>query len=89
MALGAESRSVVALVMSEGMRLAVFGLLAGLALSMIVARAIQAMLVGVSPIDIPSLLITAVLLIVVAAAATALPALRALRVSPLDVMRGG
>src|SRR6185503_14618486 len=39
MALGAEDRSVVALVMSEGMRLAVLGLIAGLALSIIVARA--------------------------------------------------
>ena len=89
MALGAEGRSVVALVMSEGMRLAVVGLVAGLALSMIVARTIRAMLVGVSPIDAPSLIITAVLLIAVAAAATALPARRALRVSPVDVMREG
>jgi predicted permease len=89
MALGAEDRSVVALVMSEGMRLAAIGLLAGLTLSVVVARAIRAMLVGVSPVDVPSLLVTAGLLIFVAAAATALPALRALRVSPLEVMRGG
>ena len=89
MALGAENRSVVALVMSEGMRLAGIGLIAGLALSVVVARAIRAMLVGVSAIDVPSLLVTALLLIVVAAAATLLPARRALRVSPLDVMRGG
>jgi ABC-type lipoprotein release transport system permease subunit len=89
MALGAENRSVVALVMSEGMRLAGVGLIAGLALSVVVARAIRAMLVGVSAIDVPSLLVTALLLIVVAAAATLLPARRALRVSPLDVMRGG
>ena len=89
MALGAENRSVVALVMSEGMRLAGLGLIVGLALSVVVARAIRAMLIGVSAIDVPSLLVTALLLIVVAAAATLLPARRALRVSPLDVMRGG
>jgi len=89
MALGAENRSVVALVMSEGMRLAVLGLIVGLALSVVVARAIRAMLIGVSAIDVPSLLVTALLLIVVAATATLLPARRALRVSPLDVMRGG
>jgi ABC-type antimicrobial peptide transport system permease subunit len=88
MALGAEDRSVVALVMSEGMRLAAIGLVAGLTLSVVVARAIRAMLVGVSPVDVPSLLVTAGLLIFVAAAATALPALRALRVNPLEVMRG-
>jgi ABC-type antimicrobial peptide transport system permease subunit len=89
MALGAEDRSVVALVMFEGMRLAGIGLIAGLALSVVVARAIRAMLVGISPIDVPSLLVTAALLIAVAAAATLLPARRALRVSPLDVMRRG
>jgi predicted permease len=88
MALGAADRSVVTLVMSEGMRLALIGLVTGLALSVGVARAIRAMLVGVSAIDVPSLLITALLLIVVAAAATLLPALRALRLNPLDVMRG-
>ena len=89
MALGAEDRSVVALVMSEGMRLAVLGLIAGLALSVVVARAMRALLIGVSTLDMPSLAITAVMLIVVAAAATLLPARRALRVSPLDVIRGG
>ena len=89
MALGAEDRSVVALVMSEGMRLAVLGLIAGLALSVAVARAMRALLIGVSTLDVPSLVITAVMLIVVATAATLLPARRALRVSPLDVMRGG
>jgi predicted permease len=89
MALGAADRSVVALVMSEGIRLALIGLVTGLALSVVVARAIRAMLVGVSAVDVPSLLITTLLLIVVAAAATLLPARRALRVSPLDVMRGG
>jgi len=75
--------------MSEGMRLAVLGLIAGLALSVAVARAMRALLIGVSTLDVPSLVITAVMLIVVATAATLLPARRALRVSPLDVMRGG
>jgi ABC-type lipoprotein release transport system permease subunit len=89
MALGAADRSVVALVMSEGIRLAVIGLITGLALSVVVARTIRAMLVGVAAIDVPSLLITTLLLIVVAAAATLLPARRALQVSPLDVMRAG
>jgi putative ABC transport system permease protein len=89
MALGAADRSVVALVMSEGIRLAVVGLITGLALSVVVARTIRAMLVGVAAVDVPSLLITTLLLIVVAATATLLPARRALRVSPLDVMRAG
>jgi putative ABC transport system permease protein len=87
MALGAENRSVFALVMSEGMRLTIAGLVIGLVVSAGVGRAIRSMLVGVPPVDAPSLILTAVLLVIVAAAASALPARRALRVSPLDALR--
>jgi len=89
LALGAGDRSVVALVMSEGLRLAAFGLGLGLAASMAVARAIRAMLVDVSAIDLPSLGLTVTLLVLVALAATLAPAVRALRVNPLDVIRNG
>jgi predicted permease len=88
-ALGAGERSVVALVMSEGLRLAAIGLGLGVLASIVVARAIRAMLVDVSAIDLPSLLLTALLLVVVATGATLVPAFRALRVSPLDVIRNG
>jgi predicted permease len=87
MALGAENRSVFALVMSEGMRLTIVGLAIGLVVSAGVGRAIRSMLVGIPPVDAPSLILTAVLLVVVAALASAVPARRALRVSPLDALR--
>jgi len=87
MALGAENRSVFALVMSEGMRLTIVGLAIGLVASAGVGRAISSMLVGVPPVDAPSLILTAALLVAVAAVASALPARRALRVSPLDALR--
>ncbi|HEV8498350.1 MAG TPA: ABC transporter permease [Gemmatimonadaceae bacterium] len=87
MALGAENRSVLALVMSEGMRLTFVGLAIGLVVSAGVGRAIRSMLVGVPPVDVPSLVLTAVLLVLVATVASALPARRALRVSPLDALR--
>jgi ABC-type antimicrobial peptide transport system permease subunit len=87
MALGAADRSVLMLVMSEGMRLAAIGLVIGLFASAAIGRALAALLVGVMPIDPPSLLLTSVLLLLVAAAATFVPAARALRVSPLDALR--
>ncbi len=87
MALGAADRSVLALVMSEGMRLAALGLALGLFASVAVGRAIRAMLVDVTPIDSPSLGVTALLLLVVAAMASLIPAMRAMRVSPLDALR--
>ena len=88
-ALGAGERSVVRLVVSEGLRLATLGLGVGIVVSLAVARAIRAMLVGVSTIDLPSLALTTTLLVIVALIATLAPAVRALRVNPLDVIRNG
>jgi putative ABC transport system permease protein len=87
-ALGAGTRSVLGLVMAEGMLLAGAGLALGLAASMVVARFISAMLVGVPTLDPPSLIATAVALIAVATVASGLPARRALRVNPISALRG-
>jgi ABC-type antimicrobial peptide transport system permease subunit len=78
---------VFALVMSEGMGLTLLGLAIGLLVSAGTGRAIRSMLVGIPPIDVPSLLLTALMLVAVATIASALPARRALRVSPLDALR--
>jgi putative ABC transport system permease protein len=88
MALGAENRSVLLLVMSEGLRLCAIGVVVGLAASLAVGRAIRALLVGVPPVDAPTLVTTSVLLIAVGALASALPARRAMSVSPLETLRG-
>jgi putative ABC transport system permease protein len=87
MALGAEGHAVMRLVMSEGLRLAAIGLVIGLFASIAVGRAIRAMLVGVAAVDVPSLVLPALLLVIVAAVASLLPALRALRVNPLEALR--
>jgi putative ABC transport system permease protein len=87
MALGAEDRSVLLLVMSEGVRLCGIGLAAGLIASAGVGRAIRALLVGVTPVDAPTLALTALALGVVAAIASALPARRALAVNPSETLR--
>jgi len=87
-ALGADTRSVLGLVMAEGMVLAGTGLVIGLGTSIVVARFIRAMLVGVPTLDAPSLIATAVALIAVAAIASGLPARRALRVNPINALRG-
>jgi putative ABC transport system permease protein len=87
MALGAERRSVLALVMSEGVRLCGLGLLVGLVASAGVGRAIQALLVDVTPIDAPTLIATSFALACVAAIASAMPARRALAVNPSETLR--
>ena len=87
MALGAEHRSVLMLVMSEGLQLCVAGVGIGLLISAGVGRAIRAMLVGVPPIDVPTFAVTTVMLVAVGALASLLPARRALAVSPTETLR--
>src|SRR6185503_16879977 len=70
MALGAEDRSVMGLVMREGLGLALIGLVIGVFASVLVGRAIQAMLVDVGAVDLPSIAVTGVLLAVVALTAS-------------------
>ena len=89
MALGAEQRRVLTLVMSEGLRLTGVGLAIGVVGALIVARLIQSLLVGVTFVDIPTLALVAVVLAGVAALACLLPALRAMAVSPTEALRNG
>jgi putative ABC transport system permease protein len=87
MALGAESTSVLLLVMSEGVQLCALGLVAGLVASAAVGRAIGALLVGVTPVDAPTLAATALSLAIVATIASVVPARRALGVNPSETLR--
>jgi putative ABC transport system permease protein len=88
-ALGAGERSVLALVLSEGLRMCALGIVIGVLASAIVGRGLRALLVGVSPIDVPALIVASVALVVVAMLACLIPARRALAVDPISVMRGG
>jgi predicted permease len=88
MALGAEDRSVLLLVISEGMLLSAIGLVVGLGASIGVSASLKAMLVGVHAFDIPTVAFTSLLLAVVAIVASMVPARRALRVSPTEALRG-
>jgi predicted permease len=88
MALGAERERVIALVMWEGMRMAGLGLIIGLAGSIAMSRLIRSMLVGVTAFDAPTFAAVALLLGLVAIAASSIPARRASGVSPVEALRG-
>jgi putative ABC transport system permease protein len=88
MALGAGERSVLTLVMSEGLRMSVVGLGLGLVASVALGRGLRALLVGVSPIDAPTLFVASCALLTVALLACLIPARRATTVSPVTVIRG-
>jgi len=89
MALGAEKGRVLALVLRDGLRTAVIGIVLGVAGAAATARAIRSMLVGVATIDLPTLLGVAALLAGVALVASVVPARRATAVSPTEALREG
>jgi len=86
-ALGAQRRDLLTLVLGEGMVLAGAGIAAGLAVSLVVTRALASLLFGVRPNDPLVFLVTAALVGFVALLATLLPALRASRTSPMLAFR--
>jgi predicted permease len=86
-AMGASRRDILALVMSQGLRLSAVGLLAGLLASLALTRLLSSLLFGVSPYDLPTLAIVVVVLVATALLASFVPAFRATRVSPLDALR--
>jgi putative ABC transport system permease protein len=87
LALGASAPRVKNMVVIEGMRLAVIGILIGLAAAFAMARLIQAMLFGVTTRDPLVFAGVPLLLTVVALLAVWLPARRASRVDPMVALR--
>jgi putative ABC transport system permease protein len=87
LALGADGVDVLRLVVGQGMRLVVGGLLAGLIGAWTLSRVLTSQLFGVSAQDPVTYLGVALLLGLVALAATWLPARRATRVDPMISLR--
>jgi putative ABC transport system permease protein len=87
MALGASRTNVLQMVLSQGLRLALAGVLLGAAGSALLTRFVRSLLFHVSPLDPAAFAIAAVSLLAVALLACAIPALRATRVDPLVALR--
>ena len=87
MALGAHQGDILGLVVGHGAKLAVIGILIGLAISFPGMRAISNLLFGVHAGDPVTFAVTAALILIVALAASIIPALRAIRVDPVVALR--
>ena len=87
MALGARARDVVALVVSQGVRLTLVGLALGLAAALAMTRVLSGLLFGVSTSDPTTFAAVAVFLGAVAVAASYIPARRATRIAPVTALR--
>jgi predicted permease len=86
-ALGARRADVLCLVLSNGAKMAGIGVLLGLAASFALTRLMAGMLYGVSATDPLTFLGVAAILIVIALAASYIPARRAMRVDPIVALR--
>jgi len=87
MALGAQREQVLRLMLGDGLRPAVYGLVLGLAVSTGAVRLIQSMLYGTRPLDPAIFAAVAATLLVVAALACLVPAWRASRIDPMQALR--
>jgi putative ABC transport system permease protein len=87
LALGAPHPQIMRSVVGRGVRLGVIGVVAGLAVSLGLARLTASLVTGVSPTDPLTYAAVAALLLAVTALASVVPARRAVHVNPTDALR--
>ena len=87
LALGAQPRDIMRIVLRQGFDLAVAGAVLGLAGALIVSRAMSGLLVGVTPADPLTFAIAAGVLTAVAFVGCYVPARRAIRIDPIVALR--
>src|SRR5690349_703315 len=87
MALGARAHNVLALVLRQGMKLVLIGVVIGIPVSLAVARVLSSLLVGLTTSDALTIGVVTALLVGVTLLACYLPARRATRVDPLETLR--
>jgi predicted lysophospholipase L1 biosynthesis ABC-type transport system permease subunit len=87
MALGADRRSVMRMVLSQGLQLTLLGILAGLSAAFALNRLLASLLFGVKPTDPLTIAAVVALISLVALVACYLPARGATRVDPMLVLR--
>lgn len=87
MALGAERRDIVGLVLGEGLKLAGAGVIVGIVMALPLTHLLRALLFGVTATDPVTFLCVSIVLVLVAATACYVPASRALKVHPVEALR--
>jgi predicted permease len=86
-ALGAQRSNVLAMVLKQGMSMALIGTAVGIVLSFLLFRGLSSVLYGVKSTDFVTLGVVSAILLAVAFAASYIPALRATRVDPVVALR--
>ncbi len=87
MALGATQRTILSLIVTQGMKLALFGVGVGIAAAFALSRLVSGLLFGVAATDPLTFAAIAVLLVLVSLLASYIPARRAARIDPMISLR--
>jgi putative ABC transport system permease protein len=86
-AIGATRKRIVSMILAQGLRVALYGVLAGVVMALAVTRFLSSLLYGVGATDPWTFVAVAGLVLGVAITATALPAWRASRIDPIKWLR--
>lgn len=86
-AVGAQTRDVLGLVVADGAKLAFLGMVAGIVLALVLTRFMASLLFEVTPTDPATFASVAMLLALVGLLACYIPARRATRVDPMVALR--
>lgn len=87
LALGAQRKRIVRRFLEHTLRVSMVGTSAGIAVAVLAGRALKGMLYGISSSDVVTMVIVTFIVILVAAVASFLPALRASRFDPVQALR--
>ena len=87
LALGATRKNIFRMILGQGLRLVLVGLVLGIVGAFALTRLIRSLMFGVTPSDPPTFIAVSLLLIVITLAAGGLPALRATKLDPLRALR--
>jgi len=87
LAVGAQPRQVLLLVLKQGLGLTVVGVVLGLAAAFALTRLLSGLLFGVAAVDVTTFASISLLLVIVSLLACYLPARRAMRIDPLSALR--
>ncbi|MEY2577483.1 MAG: putative transport system permease protein, partial [Verrucomicrobiota bacterium] len=87
MALGAQSKDVLRMVLGEGMRMVLLGVVIGVGAGVVLSRYLESLFFGVSSASAGTYLEVALIMISIALVACLVPAWRAMRVNPMEALR--
>jgi ABC-type antimicrobial peptide transport system permease subunit len=87
MALGATSANILKLIVFQGIRIALAGVIVGVIASLALSRIVATLLFGVSAVDLTTFVGVSAAIIAVSILTSGFPAYRAVRMNPIKVLR--